>query len=352
VSANSRRASAGPPRSELESRALHLRLGHGSLFSYCREVLALSEHEAYGRIEAARAARRFPVILNLLSEGAVNLTSVRLLAPHLTPDNHEALLKEARGKRRVDVETMVARLAPRPDIATSIRRLPASVTATPAARPVSATASEAAGVRPSLSPSAPPAQASAPPPALTSPPRPTVTPLAPDRYRLQVTIGGDVVEKLKAARDLLRHAIPSGDDEAIIDRALTALLENLARQRFAATDRPRPSRAPAPGSRHVPAEVKRAVWLRDLGRCAFVGSAGRRCDERAFLEFHHLRPFAVGGEATAENIELRCRRHNQHEAVAYFRPEAFDADTVREPAGHYASSRLNSFQTELSVPCS
>jgi hypothetical protein len=33
---------------------------------YCQAVLGLSEWEAYARIETSRAARRFPVILDLL----------------------------------------------------------------------------------------------------------------------------------------------------------------------------------------------------------------------------------------------------------------------------------------------
>jgi hypothetical protein len=32
------------------------------LFAYCVEVLRLSEHETYNRIEAARTVSRFPVI--------------------------------------------------------------------------------------------------------------------------------------------------------------------------------------------------------------------------------------------------------------------------------------------------
>jgi hypothetical protein len=170
----------------------------------------------------------------------------------------------------------------------------------------------------------------------SAPPRPTwpfpasrpsgeITPLAPDRYKLQCTIDGSTLEKLRLAKDMLRHAIPSGDDAAILDRAFTALLADLARSKFAATERPAEkagaSRATAPGSRHVPADVKRAVWVRDLGRCAFVGADGRRCNERAFVEFHHVRPYAVGGEASVENIQLRCRRHNDYEARTYFAPE-------------------------------
>jgi len=287
---------------ELDTRDLHLRAGYGPLFVYCRDALGLSEHEAYNRIEAARAARRFPVILEMLAEGSVNLTTVRLLAPHLTSDNHLGVLESARGKRKSEVEEIVAQLAPRPDFPPSLRRLPVPKPAAPL--PLDA----ATPITPAL-----PNPPLAPPPCSAA-----AMPLSPDRYKVQFTIGGDTLEKLRLAKDMLRHAIPSGDDAAILDRALTALLADLARKKFGASDQPRPSRGTVPGSRHIPAEVKRAVWLRDLGVCAFVGKNGRRCSERGFLEFHHVQPYAVGGEATVENVQLRCRRHNDYEARVYF----------------------------------
>jgi 5-methylcytosine-specific restriction endonuclease McrA len=74
------------------------------------------------------------------------------------------------------------------------------------------------------------------------------------------------------------------------------------------------------GSRHVPAAVRRAVWTRDGGRCAFVSANGRRCTARGFIEFHHTAPYAAGGEATADNIELRCRAHNLYEGALDFGP--------------------------------
>jgi hypothetical protein len=70
--------------------------GYGSLFSYCTQALRLSEDAACNRIEAARACRRFPVILDLLALGDITLTSVRLLGRHLTPDNHQAVLAPPR----------------------------------------------------------------------------------------------------------------------------------------------------------------------------------------------------------------------------------------------------------------
>jgi hypothetical protein len=271
---------------ELEGRELHLRRGYSSLFVYCRDALALSEHDAYRLVGAARAARRFPVVLEMLAEGSLNLTTLRLLAPCLTADNHREVLAAARGKRRAQVEELVAMFLPQPDVPPAMQYL--------------------------LSPGA--------------------APLSPGRYKVQLTVAADTVEKLRLAQDMLRHALPSGDEAAILERALSALLTDLARTKFAATDRPRaPRDAAAAGSRHVPAEVKRAVWVRDLGRCAFTGTEGRRCGERGFLEFHHVRPFAAGGEPTVANIELRCRRHNDYEARTYCGP-----DTARESAATYA----------------
>src|SRR5207245_5107976 len=51
---------------ELDGRRLYLAAGFSSLFTYCCEVLRLSEPAAYNRIEAARTAKRFPVILRML----------------------------------------------------------------------------------------------------------------------------------------------------------------------------------------------------------------------------------------------------------------------------------------------
>jgi hypothetical protein len=155
--------------------------------------------------------------------------------------------------------------------------------------------------------------------------RPTVKPLAADRYEIRFTASAATRDKLKVAQDLLRHAIPSGDVASIFDRALSALIEAHARRKMAVVRRPakaRPissgARPVVAGSRHVAAEVKRAVWIRDGGRCAFLGASGHRCSERAFLEYHHVVPHAVGGEATIANIQLRCRAHNGYEADVYF----------------------------------
>jgi hypothetical protein len=313
---------------ELDTRDVHLREGYPSLYVYCRDALGLSEWEAYNRIEVARVARRFPVILEMLAEGWVNLTTVKLLAPHLTPVNHLEVLESARGKRKAEVEEIVARLSPRPDVPASVRRLPARRSelgaagdalildgaAAPSSRPLADYATEA---NPSPAP-VPSAASPSPNPAPMKSPSPPVTPLAPDRYKLQLTISGETLQKLRLAQDMLGHTFPSGDEAAVVDRALTDLLVNLAKTKFADTPGPRGSKGRQPGARTPAAAVKRAVWVRDLGRCAFVGKSGHRCGERRFVEFHHVDAYALGGEATVDGIQLRCRRHNDYEGRLYF----------------------------------
>jgi hypothetical protein len=315
---------------ELDTRAsLYAAHGYGSLFTYCREVLLLSEDAACNRIYAARAGRRFPVILDALASGALSLTSVRILSPHLTPENHQAVLARASGRTRREIEALVAELAPRPDVPSSIRKLPG---VTPPAPTPSVTAPPpTTEVKPIaiLAPDpAPPMSAPASLPAMR---RPIVETTSPKRYRVQFTIGEESHDKLRRVQALLRREIPDGDPGAIFDRAITLLLHKVEREKLGAATRPRAPRAIRPGAdsqassarrttRHAASDVKRSAWRDDGGQCAFVSKEGRRCTERVFLEFHHIRPYALGDPTSAENISLRCRRHNQFEAELVFGP--------------------------------
>jgi hypothetical protein len=335
---------------EFDARRLYLGAGCQSLFVYCTDVLRLSGHEAYHRIEAARLARKFPVVLRMLAEGSLNLTTARLLGAHLSDENHEDLLAAAAGKSKRQVAVLLAKTFPMPDVPFSMRKVPAPratplspaglgearlewATAMPLAAPAVGPAGGSVGTPaagPVVEASAPPAEAAGSAGDSTGPtnlpkPQPPARdkrceprPLAADRYELRLTVSAATREKLRFATDLLRHAVPDGDAAEVIDRALTALLDGLAKKKFAATTRARPATGALKSTRHVPAHVKRAVWLRDGAQCAFVSGGRRRCRERGFLEFHHVRPYGVGGEATVDNIQLRCRAHNAYEAEWFY----------------------------------
>ena len=337
---------------ELDARQLYLGAGKSSLFTYCHDVLGLSADAAYNRVEAARACRLFPEILARLEDGSLTITSVRLLGRHLTAQNHRELLAAASRRSKREVEELVAQRFPRPDTPSSVRKVPertpsaVSVTRTlltEAAQAVSAPVMTMAASAPLFT------GAETVGPRPTAPVhRPAVKPLATDRYEIRFTASAATRDKLKVAQDLLRHAIPSGDVAAIFDRALSELIEAHARRKMAVVRRPEKARASSAGSRrvvessrNVAAAVKRLVWVRDGGRCAFVSASGHRCGERAFLEYHHVVPHSVGGEATVGNIQLRCRAHNGYEADVFFGAAGRNrgADGTAERPGNYAVSR-------------
>jgi hypothetical protein len=237
--------------------SLYAARGFGSLFNYCTEALHLSEDAACNRIIAARACRRFPVLLESLASGAMSLTSVRLLHKHMTAENHEDVLARASGRSRPEIEALVAELAPKPDVPTSVRKLPAPATrrllsAIPAAPATSDEPPKSAGAL--TSPSALP--------TIPSPrPRPTIENTSPERYRVQFTIGKESHDRLRRLQALLRREIPDGDAGAIVERALTLLLDEVENAKVGATKNPRPSPPIRPGRiDHSPDPRRRATF--------------------------------------------------------------------------------------------
>ncbi len=69
-------------------------------------------------------------------------------------------------------------------------------------------------------------------------------------------------------------------------------------------------------SRNISAAVRREVFHRDQGRCQYLDpQSGRKCHSNFMLEFDHVRPFAMGGSNTADNLQLLCAGHNRARAV-------------------------------------
>jgi hypothetical protein len=286
------------------------------MFAYCVDELHMSEAQAYLRIQAARLGRQFPLIVQLFAKGALHLTAIKLLGPHLRPDNYVQVLERASGKGKREIELLVAELAPKPDVPNRMRKLP-EVSVTQAAAPAAPTATLAAQALSAseASVAAPSSDASRAPFALEAPrARASSTPLSPGRFKLELTAGQALHDKLQQLKDLLRHQVPDGDLAIIVERAVDLLLDKTVKQRFAQTRAPRKARAikrsRKPNSRYIPRAVIREVHQRDGGQCTFVSPDGKRCCERGFLEFHHHVPYGRGGKATADNLRLTCRAHN------------------------------------------
>jgi 5-methylcytosine-specific restriction endonuclease McrA len=278
------------------------------MYAWCVGELGLCEQAAFKRIHAARAARRFPAIFTAIADGRLNLSAVTLLGPYLTDETVEDLLGAAAYRSKAEIERLVASRFPRREVPTPVTAIDDSPSRVVLDEQLSP------GKVPSLE-----TQPSASAPSEVHGPHSESTPPSPERFPLHVVITGETRDKLRYAEELFSHRIRPGDLAHLLDRALDALIREGEKRKFGATARPRRAHRPSsPGTRHIPAQVRRAIWKRDQGQCTFVSECGRRCAARSLLEFDHVRPVARGGEPTVENLRLRCRAHNQHEAERVF----------------------------------
>ncbi|ABS27236.1 HNH endonuclease [Anaeromyxobacter sp. Fw109-5] len=226
--------------------------------------------------------------------------------------------------RKAEVDHLVASLQARTAPRAGVRKLPdrgsaASAPALPLAtvhaRP--AEPQEAIPV-PRAAAGGSPATVSAPLDPPRPKPRAETRAVSESDWSLRVTIDRGCKEDLETLTALLSHKIPDGDLAAVLREAIRCAIEKhgrrkgaVAPQRQRGTDRePRPSAESAAPTSTIPAIVRREVWKRDGGRCAWVAPDGRRCNSRWQLELDHIHPQALGGPSTVENLRVACKSHN------------------------------------------
>ena len=251
---------------------------------------------AYKRIGVARAARRHPPLLEALGRGDLHLTGASLLAPRLTDGNRAELIEAATHRSAEEIRRLLADREPKPTVAASVRRVPLPAPKAPRLP------AETPTLERSTSPVSPA-------------PRPRTEALGGERYSVRFTADAEAYAQLQELRALMRHQIPDGDVGRILSRAVALLHAQVRKQKFGECTQPRPAKpAPASPTRHIPAEIRRAVSTRDAERCSYVSPSGRRCGAREFLEFHHHDPWARAQVHSIDGVSLRCRAHNQHAA--------------------------------------
>ena len=84
-------------------------------------------------------------------------------------------------------------------------------------------------------------------------------------------------------------------DPLITEATISALVRMAKRQLL--------TPLPENQSRHIPQDVKNAIWQRDRGKCV-------ECSATSYLEFDHIIPFIKGGASTFANVQLLCRNCN------------------------------------------
>jgi len=310
---------------EVDARGLFARLGYPSLHVYCVEELRFAPDVAGKRIQAARAVREFPALLDAVEDGRLGVTVLVLVAPHLTAENLADVLESVAGRSKRDARAILGQRFPRP----------LALEAAAAAHEVGATGANVTertaqqDPDPVLVPGGPAGE------TLVMVPLSPPAAATPVRFPLHLAVTQCFRDKLAYARDLLGHALPGGEAAEVLERALDAVIEQLEKRRFGNGSRT-PSagargtrRAGETGERHVPMAVRREVFRRDGGRCTFVGDTGHRCESRRRLELDHVVPIARGGLTTADNLRLRCRTHNRLEVERAFGHEFMRAKRER-----------------------
>jgi hypothetical protein len=187
---------------EVDERRLYAPQGFASMFAFCTGKLAFSEGSACRRLTAARTARKYPIIYAMLRTGALHVTAVAMLAPHLDDGNHGELLARAQGLSKRELETMLSGFSPRPPQRDVIRLV--------------APRASKASPEPAL-------KFDAPAEPQTSSCAPTPPPSAaaePELVQISFTAKAEFAKKLTRARDLLAHRLPAGRLEEVLDAAL------------------------------------------------------------------------------------------------------------------------------------
>jgi 5-methylcytosine-specific restriction endonuclease McrA len=313
------RASAGEERDRqvdflryldpFDAREAWREAGYGSLWQFCLSELALREGAAGRRIGAMRVLRQFPGLEAPLRDGRLSLTTAVTLRPVLTRENLDEMVARAAYKTDEETRYLVATLQPRPAPREGIRKLPG-----PAPRLAPPPPGEVPAVEPE-------------PLALTPlerpPSRSSLDPVSADQWSVRLTIDAAFKEELGILKCLLSHKIPDGNLSAVLREAVRCAIEKHGKRRGAVKpERQRKSAAPSPprpGKRQpIPAEVRRAVFERDGGRCTYVSPDGHRCGSRWQLELDHVQPAALGGPSTVGNSRLRCKAHNTLHAEETF----------------------------------
>ena len=297
---------------EVHRRGLYLENAYGSLYEYCKGDLGYTDASAWRRARAAQGIIRCPEAWDFLEQGKINICTLGRVYKFVTP----AVLREIAGKSRAEVELIAAvhdTARPIPDRARPVL-VPTSLPQKP--KPDDPRLHREVN-----------SKGKTPPPRLRS--EVSLTNVNYEqKWKIEGVVSKEVKAKLDRCKSLLSRKYPNGVDyNALMGELTDVFLEAKDPERKQSRGKkraPKQSRQPKPTptpthSRHIPAHIKNKVWTRDHGRCAYVGTNGKRCNSTYNLQFDHYPvPFARGGPNTANNLRLLCARHNQYAADKTF----------------------------------
>ncbi len=330
---------------EFDRRRVWLELGHASLFAFLNRELGLSAGAAFYRKTAAELLQKFPEVVEPLRDGRLCFTSIVELSKNLTPENRDQVLPRFFHVSKREAKALTAELrpvedVPRRDVVTTVRAAAVAPALALATRDVPSDPGSDQAFHPDET-----AHANSEPPTQEIPRSKSMTeePKTASLTRLHITVSRGFLKKLEDARAALSHSHPGASGDEVLEAGLDLLLERHAKRR-GLVEKPRKTPPPAKGD-CIPAHVKRAVWLRDGGRCQWKLDSGGICGSTHKVQLDHLVPRARGGPPTVANLRCLCRVHNDLAARQVYGDAWMERFTGRagipraeEPAARYPSA--------------
>ena len=279
---------------EVDSRKLYRDEGYSSMYAYLRDGLGYSEGGAYRRISVARLLKRYPEVYSALEAGELTLSTASELAKCADNESFLSILERAKGKSSEEVSHLVAKpkMVKRKETVRVVKSLSPKRSIEPSL-PIEAAAQDSTskvevpeeiGYSVSLH----------------------VDEEFMKLYReVKVLAGGSSMQEVfgKVLKDYVKRNSPREKQKRRESRKA-----RITKKATSASAR----------TRHIPAQGRDEVFLRDNHQCTFVSDTGNRCCATEHLEIDHIVPFARGGSHDPENLRLLCRAHNQLAAERVF----------------------------------
>ena len=275
----------------VSEKELHLDCGLPSLYSYCTRLLHISEGIAYALITVINKGKEVPELIAAVETGKVSLSKAKKICSVITPKNHKEWIDLATYETSRVIEKCVAGANPKEAVKESAQYKSA------------------------------------------------------DRIEFKLGVSEEWMELLETTKDLLsqKHSRAVTSEEALLfvmseynerhnplkkaERALVRAQKKTEKGVHKAAPAPVVQQCPGTVTPSEPANrnqimgmslrrkpIKRitihAVNHRDQGQCTHVSEFGR-CEQKRWLDHHHIIPVSHGGSNDIKNLTTLCHAHHK-----------------------------------------
>ena len=264
----------------------YLELGYSSLYDYAINALKLSEASASNFITVARKSKIIPELKLAIQEGELSVAKARKITPVVTKENSSSWIEMAKTMPKAKLEQAVAKVAPQ-----------------------------------------------------------TLTPertkyVNESRLELRFGVSEEIMQMLKRAQDIVSQntKAPANYEETLKELLTEFLQRKDPLEKAKRNSRPKinasasvPDRRfentqqkhrPVQNSRYIPAALKHNIYMRDNGQCRHMNN-GKRCENRRWIDIHHIKPLSLGGMTTEQNLITLCSAHHKQQHALEEKPMQF-----------------------------